>query len=225
MTAVEPSFADASAWLSQMYLYEYLFSLNPRPDPVNRAVQAAQRAVTVDPASQMAHFALALTHYHRREQEQFVTEAERAIALNPNNATVLAEVGFRFTQSGQLDRGVALTRKAMRLNPLHPPHYYVAPMNGYFLRGEYEQALVEALKWPDSESGSYWLHANRAAIYGQLGRQKEAQAEIANLLTLYPDFAKKARQEYRIWFLDERDTERYIDGIRKAGLEIPPETR
>jgi tetratricopeptide (TPR) repeat protein len=221
VTSAEPGFADGWAWLSQMYLYEYLFGLNPRSEsPLDRALQAAQRAVTVDPASQMAHFALAIAHYHRREHKQFAAQAEEALALNPNNAVALAELGYRFTQSGQLERGVALTRKAMRLNPQHPSYYYVAPMNGHFLRGEYEQALAEALKWTQD---FYWAYVNRAAIYGKLGRRKEAQAEIASLLKLYPDFPKKARQEYRIWFLSDRDTEQFLDGLRKAGLEIPPE--
>jgi tetratricopeptide (TPR) repeat protein len=224
VTAVEPGFVDGWAWLSWMYLVEYTFGLNPRSEsPLDRALQAAQQAVDVDPASQMAHFALAVTHYHRREHEQFVTQAEEALALNPNNTLVLAELGYRFTQSGQLERGVALTRKAMRLNPQHPPWYYVAPMNGHFLKGEYEQALVEALKWASGGS-EYWVYANLAAIYGKLGRRKEAQAAIGSLLTLKPNFPEKARQEYRIWFLNDRDTEQFLDGLRKAGLEIPPET-
>jgi tetratricopeptide (TPR) repeat protein len=201
-----------------MYLAEYTFGLNPRSEsPLDRALQAAERAVTVDPASQMAHFALAVTHYHRREHEQFATQAEEALALNPNNTLVLAELGYRFTQSGHLERGVALTRKAMRLNPHHPPWYYVAPMNGHFLKGEYEQALVEALKWRSAQD-HYWVHANLAAIYGKLGRQTEGQTAIGRLLTLYPDFPKKARREYRIWFLSDRDTEQFLDGLRKAGL-------
>jgi hypothetical protein len=110
----------------------------------------------------------------------------------------------------------------MKLNPHHPDFYYVALTNGHFFNGEYEQALVEALKF--NVPGFYWPHAKRAAIYGHLGRRKEAQAEIASLLKVYPVFPKKARQEFRIWFLDERDTARYLDGLRKAGLEIPPET-
>ncbi len=114
-TALEPSFADGWAWLSKMYLFEHFFGLNPRPDPLDRALNAAQRAVTIDPANQSGHHALAMAYYHRREREQFVAQAEQALALNPNNAVVLADVGYRFILSGQLGRGVALMRKAMRL--------------------------------------------------------------------------------------------------------------
>jgi hypothetical protein len=67
-----------------------------------------------------------------------------------------------------------------------------------------------------------WVHANLAVIYGKLGRRTEGQTAIGRLQTLYPDFSKKARQEYRIWFLSDRDTAPLLDGLRTAGLEIPP---
>jgi hypothetical protein len=40
------------------------------------------------------------------------------------------------------------------------------------------------------------------------------------LLTLRPDFATVARQEYSKWY-DEEHVEQVLDGLRKAGLEIP----
>jgi len=61
----------------------------------------------------------------------------------------------------------------------------------------------EALKW--NEPGFYWMHINLAAIYGKLRRRDEAQAEVATLLRLYPDFPRKAREEVRIWFPHDRD--------------------
>ena len=69
------------------------------------------------------------------------------------------------------------------------------------------------------------MHINLAAIYGKLRRRDEVQAEVATLLRLYPDFPRKAREEVRIWFPHDRDTEQFLDGLRKTGLEIPPETR
>ncbi len=111
----------------------------------------------------------------------------------------------------------------MRLNPHHPDFYSVALMDAHLFKGEYEQALVEALK-SINPPDFYWWHANRAVVYGHLGRRTEAQAEIATLMKVYPDFPKRARQEMRIWFLDENHTEQFLNGLRKAGLEIPPES-
>jgi hypothetical protein len=84
-----------------MYLLEYTFQLNPRPDPpLDRALHAAERAVTADPADQAAHAVLTIIHYHRREFERSMTEAEQALALNPNNTPILACVGMHLVWSG-----------------------------------------------------------------------------------------------------------------------------
>ena len=62
----------------------------------------------------------------------------------------------------------------------------------------------------------------RAMIYGQMGRMKEAKAELEKLLALVPEFPEKARALLPRMgsgdFLDQ-----VIDGLRKAGLDIPDE--
>ena len=63
-----------------------------------------------------------------------------------------------------------------------------------------------------------------AADYAQLGRMEEAQAEVEKLLAVYPDFGANARVEMRKFFWNfEELAESYLDGMRKAGLEIPDE--
>jgi len=41
--------------------------------------------------------------------------------------------------------------------------------------------------------------------------------------TLYPDFPDKVRQEYRKWNWPEAEIEHSIEGLRKAGLDVPDE--
>ena len=43
------------------------------------------------------------------------------------------------------------------------------------------------------------------------------------LLELYPDLAKKAREEFRLWNSTPALAEHEVEGLRKAGLDIPPE--
>ena len=72
--------------------------------------------------------------------------------------------------------------------------------------------------------GFFWNPLVLAMDYAQLGRLEEAQAEIEKLLALYPDFGANARVETRklFWNFEELG-ESYLDGMRKAGLEIPDE--
>jgi adenylate cyclase len=68
----------------------------------------------------------------------------------------------------------------------------------------------------------FHIPAIQAAALAQLGREEEARKALQELLALRPDFATAARQEYRKWF-DEENIEPVMDGLRKAGLEIPDE--
>ena len=49
----DPGYADAWAYLTFLYLDEYRFNYNPRPDSLDRALEAAQRAVDADPTQQL----------------------------------------------------------------------------------------------------------------------------------------------------------------------------
>jgi hypothetical protein len=66
----------------------------------------------------------------------------------------------------------------------------------------------------------FHTHAMRTAALGQLGRREEARNALQDLLALHPYFAAAARQEYGKWY-DSELIEQLIEGLRKAGLEIP----
>jgi hypothetical protein len=68
--------------------------------------------------------------------------------------------------------------------------------------------------------GYYYTHVNLAMVYGQLGRAEEAQAEIDKLLALVPNFAANARGLLP-WMGSGETLDPVIDGLRKAGLDIP----
>jgi hypothetical protein len=59
-----------------------------------------------------------------------------------------------------------------------------------------------------------------AACFGQLGRIDEAKKSLNDLLAIRPDFASAARSEYLKWYGPEL-AEHVLDGLRKAGLDIP----
>jgi hypothetical protein len=65
------------------------------------------------------------------------------------------------------------------------------------------------------------MFAIQAAALGQLDRREEGRNAVQTLLKLRPDFATVARHEYYKW-LDDENVESIIDGLRKAGLEMPP---
>jgi tetratricopeptide (TPR) repeat protein len=217
--ADDPGYVDGWVWLSVMHLEEYRFGYNRRATPpLERAFAAAKQAVTADPASAMAHYSLACACYHLDQLQSFAVAAEQALTLNPNNALILAEMGQFFIFTGDGDFGVALTQKAMTLNPHHPGWYWWNVDNYHYAKREYEAALGAALKWNDPEF--YWSQVQLARDYGQLGREAEARSAVQRLLELYPDFSSHAREEHLKWTRKAELVEHELDGLRKAGLAI-----
>jgi hypothetical protein len=92
----------------------------------------------------------------------------------------------------------------------------------HYRLGDYERALLVADKINIKMADFYWVPLMRATTLGQLGRTEEAKAALADALALQPDLRAKIREYVRPWFPDSELVERILDGLRKAGLEVPP---
>ena len=214
---LEPGYVDAWAQLAYVYREEYFHGFNPRPNSLDRALETARHAVELDPANQLARFALAFTHYGLGDLEAFFVEAERAIALNPNNGRVVAGLAVHMAFAGEWERGMELTRRAMAQNPHHPGWFNFVLSTHHYWLGEYEEAASSARKIGMPEA--VLTHAILAAAYGQLEREEEARAALAELLRLDPDFPEHVLGELRKIYASEDLVQEILKGLRKAGLE------
>ena len=217
-----PDHADSWAMLSMIYRGEFVQGYNAGPNPLDRALAAAQRAVELSPTHALGHYALATVHFFRKEKVPFRVEAERALALNPLDASVKAYLGLLIGYAGEWDRGIQMVDHALQLNPNCPGYFYFAGCWNAYRQGKYEEVLehVARVNMPKY----FHVPAMQTAALGQLGRREEAQKALENLLALRPDFAMTARQEYAKWY-DPEHIEHLVDGLRKAGLEIREESR
>jgi adenylate cyclase len=224
-TEDDPAYADAWALLGMSYLDQIRLRMVPTSrdqEALDRALSAAQRAADTAPDSALAHRSLLLVHAFRGEVEDAIAAGERALALSPNNAEILAEFGMRLALMGQWERGIAFIDEAIARNPYHPGWYHTAPALNYYRQGRYAEALEEARKI----DAPGWVHNYTilAMIYGQLGRKEEARAATRQLLELDPDFEANAWYELQLRNLPVQMAEHMADGLRKAGLHIsaPP---
>jgi len=197
----EPNHADAWANLSTLYWGEKMHGLNPLPDPLGRARKAADRAVQIDPASQIAWEALAEVQYFSGDLMAFRQSAARAMTLNPRNTSTVAVMGMLIAYGGEWERGYELVQRAMMLNPHHPGWYYFVSVNYHIKKGDYESALaaVKRVNMPEFP----WTYTNTAVICAALGRWEEARQAAETLRRLFPAIALSVGQHLTAWFYDK----------------------
>ncbi len=213
---LEPDYPDALAWLAYTLAEEHRHRWHGdvEPETLDRALEAAERAVGLDPANQVAHAALALTHYQRGEFDRFRVEADRAIALNPNYALWQAYMGIRFSQLTEFDRAVPMARKALELTPNPPTWYYAALFFDHYHNGRYEDALAEVQKWRTED---YRNSLYRAATFAQLGRFDEAREAVVEMEAFGPELPEDLHKD----FVDRHGiapelAEHLLEGLAKA---------
>jgi adenylate cyclase len=213
----DPGYANAWAWLARLIVDEHQIYQNPKPNSLDRALAAAQRAVELDPQNDQAQAALADAHFHRLEMDEFAAAAKRTLDLNPNSSAALAEIGYQYAYMGEWDRGITLLRKAQKLNPRHPNWYFLITTFDQYGKGQYEAALTEAQKI--NMPGFFLNYMMLGMIYGQMGRLDEAKAALEKLDALWPGFTMESARDFMGRIMPDASVrEKVFDGLRKAGL-------
>jgi len=110
-----------------------------------------------------------------------VLEAEKAVALDENDATALAGLANALIKANRPAEGLDFIEQAMRLDPHHPPSYLISLGAAQFVMEEFEEAATifeRAIKRnPDNEIPFLYL----ASAYGHLGRTEKADNVIEEL--------------------------------------------
>lgn len=219
--AEDPGYAEAWANLALVYIDEYRYRFNLRPDappPLARALAAARRAVRLAPEGTRGYQALHLVYWLQQDIENSFATAERALALNPNNTEVRADMGLRYIVLGDVERGLPLLNEAFERNPQQSDFYLFGYVIYHYARREYEAALTYARRI--DMSGCWCSHVALAAIYGQLGRIDTARPHVADILALDPNFLETAAEDLGRRNLPPDLVAHFVEGLRKAGLPV-----
>jgi adenylate cyclase len=186
---------------------------------LERAREAAWRAVKIDPACQMGWKEIAAVNFLSRDFTAFRETAERALSLNPRDGTTWAYMAIMIAFSGDWERGVALAQRTIDLNRHHPGWYHHIFFHYHYRKGEYEAALRAAKMINIPEF--HWMQLMTAAACGMLGRHEEARTAIESVRKYNPTFLnlETVREDIEKWDSDRDEVERFLQGLQKAGLK------
>ncbi len=213
---IDPEYGLAWAMLGHLHADNHALGFCEIEASLEKSMTFAQKGVALAPENQFALDALSLVHFHLGDKESFLKHVEQTIALNPNSPYFVGVAGWHLALHGEWERGLALMEKGMKLNPYHPSWFHLATYMDYYHRGEYEDALAEALKF--NYPALYLDPMMRAATLGQMGRKNEARTAVGELLKLEPDFATRGRRLISHYVKVDDLIDMIVEGLRKAGL-------
>ena len=217
---VEPDYARLSLVLANVARAEFQYGYDPRPGSLDRALEAGQRALRLDPGVAGVHAGLALTHFFRGELDEFNFEAERELELASNGTSIMGTLGLYLVYAGEWEKGLAMIEKGKELNPFYPWWYHNGEFHEFYRKNNYAKAAAVARQLNLTDFAQ--AQSQLVAAYGQLGRISEAQPYIKRIYELDPAF--DARSHWKSRFRYQPDyLEHLLDGLRKAGLDIADE--
>jgi TolB-like protein len=227
--SIDPAYARAYSGLSLSYFNDWSCAAWERWDETERrAFEYALEATRLDDRDHVTHCVLGRILLYRREFERAAEHLDRAVALNPNDADMLAHLAIGYAYLGEAERGVEVGLAARSLNPFHPDWYFPCIAANHFVARRPREAVELLERAPDLFVDG---RAFMAAAYAHLGEVARARENARRFLERFRShIARGARSgddaEPVRWVLHvnpfrRADDRAYLlDGLARAGLVV-----
>jgi TolB-like protein/class 3 adenylate cyclase/tetratricopeptide (TPR) repeat protein len=221
--AIEPDNVATLIGCAAADIFELIrFEAPERSKVLATAEASLSRALSLAPDSAGAHLFLSFVRSLSNRPEEGVFEAERALALDPNLPNALAAMGAAKLFAGFAEKAIECQLQAVRLSARDPnAHGWMCGIGAAKLHlGDYEAAANWLSQSVVVNPNFSMAHFFLAAALGQLGRIREARAEVQAGLVLNPTFTissfRDGAESDNPIFLKQRDN--IYEGLRKARL-------
>jgi TolB-like protein len=206
-------FAPAMGGLARSYFLEWLVTARGDEDLLRHAEFHAEETIRVDERLPAGYRELGVVKLYTRQFDESVAYLDRAEALSPHYANVIASYADTLVQASQPDIGLQKIEHAIELNPLSPDEYFWTAASASYSLGHYEQALDYIARMKDKEP----VHRLAAACWAMLGDMKKARKFIRRTYAIHPDF------DIETWMAivpikEEWQRKHYYEGLKKAGF-------
>jgi tetratricopeptide (TPR) repeat protein len=203
--------------LARSYVQQWASQQSAEAQTLEQAL-AAQRAITLNESIPWGHAIWGSVYLWQKQYEPALAEMERAIALDPDDATSSALLAETLSRMGRLEEAVVRAEQALRRKPVTADEHLDSVGAAYYLAGRPEEAIVPLKQYLTRYPNILGAHLTLAAVYSDLGQAAEARAEAAEVLRLNPQFSLEVHKQ-RVPIKDPAMLERHMTALRKAGLK------
>ena len=121
---------------------------------------------------------------HDKQYDQAEAEYRKALVIDPNNATVLNDLGYMFADRVNLPEALKMIQKAVELDPQNGA--FLDSLGWvYFKMGQYTQAEENLHKAIERTSTDASIHDHLGEVYEKTGKLKLAVAQWERSMTEY----------------------------------------
>jgi adenylate cyclase len=144
---IEPECGQVWSMLAELLATSYaeVFPGYGYQHPLETAFEYAAKGIRLSPDDQRSRVIMAYIHLLRNDLAAGLAETERALNLNPRILFVLDAIGYLMTFFGEWERGPALIKKVIQLNPFYGNYCHWALWLNYFRQKDYSEAYRETM--------------------------------------------------------------------------------
>ncbi len=177
------------------------------------------RAIALDDCDPWGQIASGYWSMMERRTDESIAAFQRAVSLNPNSAAAHCYLSHGLAFSGRDREAIAHGEEAIRLSPLDPE---MAMMLGgiavaHYIAGRYEEAVRYSEELLRLRPGFQGAQRMRCASLAQAGKLEEARKFLAAVRLEQP-LLSLAWIRASVPYQTPELMERFLDGMRKAGL-------
>ena len=212
---LDPEYAKPYALLAFAFCREWGSDMSGSDAALGQALTLAKRAVDLDESQETCLAALGFVHMCGCSFDLAEHYYTRALALNPNNATVLANLGGLYVSLGEPAKGMDNLKEAKDVDPFFAPKWYWGQVGkAHFVTHQYDDAIAAFARYPSTR---FWGVAYLAACYALTGDIDRSKHHAAEVLRLMPEFSTSRFVQKELYRLSS-DRKHLTDALRKAGL-------
>jgi len=216
----DPVYVPALTGLAVTHCQDVLFNWSAHPaESIATAREIAAQTARLNDNDAWIHCALGLALFLSKAPDDAIRHYRRALELNPSFAVAYGYLALQLAYAGEPEEAIEAAKRAMRLSPHDPEafHFCIACSTAHYVAGRYEEALDwarEALRERQRVPAALRLVA---AAHAQLNDLDTARSALDDVLAVTPQVTI-GRIKSVFHFKRPGDLERYVEGLRKAGM-------
>jgi adenylate cyclase len=188
--AIDPRYGYPYAIVSWAHMMEvWLQSSGSPKESMRLAVEAIQKALTLDESDYRIHIVLSNLYIMQGKNDEAISSAQRALELCPGGSMAHAVLGTALRYACRFGESVHFREQAIKLDPFPTALEFRNLALTYSRAGRYDDAIAEYKKALHMNPNDWAVHYGLVEAYAKLNRKEEARMAAEELLRVRPNFS------------------------------------